>query len=113
MVNLKRKLTRKEARPKYIKDSNVNETYKGWSRKGINRYNDLIKVVGLGRMTEVGKEMEIELKMKYVGMCGKSGVRNSLGEDGDSDDSDDEDLEAYDGFAGELTVINVERTAAV
>ena len=33
--------------------------------------------------------------------------------DGDSDDSDDEDLEAYDRFAGELTAINVERTAAV
>ena len=106
-------MTQKEARPKYTKDSNVNDKSKGWLRKGTKRYNDLIKVVRLGRMTEVNKEMEIELKMKYAGMCEKSGVRNSLGDDGDSDDSDDEDLEAYDGFAGELTAINVERTAVV
>ena len=46
-------------------------------------------------------------------MCGKSGVTNSLGDGRDSDDSDDEDLEAYDRFAGEVTVINVERTAEV
>ena len=98
LVDLKRKLTRKEARPKYTKDSNVNENSKGWSRKGIKRYNDLIKVARLGRMTEVSKEMEIELKMKYVEMYGKSGVRNSLGDNGDSDESDSEDLEAYNGF---------------
>ena len=46
-------------------------------------------------------------------LCGKSGIANSMGENGDTDASDDEDLEAYDGFAGELTAINVERTAAV
>ena len=46
-------------------------------------------------------------------MCGKSGISNSLGEDGDLDDSDDEGLEAYDGFAGDLKAINVERTAGV
>ena len=57
--------------------------------------------------------MKINLKMKYVGMCGKIGVRNSLGEDGNSDETDDEDLEAYNGFANELTVINVECAAAV
>ena len=46
-------------------------------------------------------------------MWGKSGILNSLGEDGDSDNSDDEDLEAYNGFAGELTAINVEHTGVV
>ena len=113
LVDLKRHLTRKEARPKYTKGSNVNETSKGWLRKEIKIYNDLIEVVRLGRIIELSKEMDLDLKMKYAGMCGKIGVRNSLGEDGDSDDSDDEDLEVYDGFAGELTAINVERTAAV
>ena len=57
--------------------------------------------------------MEIDLKLKYTGMWGKSGISNSLGNDGDSDDSNDEDLEAYHEFAGELIVINVERTAPV
>ena len=64
------------------------------------------------RITEVGKEMEIESKMKYAGMCGKNSVANSLGDDGDSDYIAGEDLEAYDRFAGESTVINVEHTAA-
>ena len=113
LVNLERKLTRKETKPKYTKDANVNQTSKGWSRKGIKRYNNLIKVVRLGRMTEVSKEIEIELKMKYARMCGKINVRNSLGGDGDLDDSDSENLEAYDGFSGEYTVINVICIAAV
>ena len=64
-------------------------------------------------MTEVSKETEIEFNIKYAGMCGKSGIRNILGGNGDSDDSDGEDLEAYDGFAEESGVTNVERTAAV
>ena len=32
MVDLKRKIIRKEARSKYTKDLNVNETSKGWLR---------------------------------------------------------------------------------
>jgi len=113
LVNLDRQLTRKEARPKYSTISNESEVSKGWSRKGIKRYNDLVKIVRSGRRTEFSKEMEIDLKLKYAVLCGKSGISNSLGENGDSDDSDDEDLEAYDGFAGELTAINVEHTDAV
>ena len=112
LLDLKRKLTRKEERPKYTKNSNINESSNRWSCKGIKRYNDIIKVVRLDRMTEVSKEMEIQLKMKYVGMCGEIGVRNSLGDYGDSDNSDGEDLEAYNRFAGELKVINVEHTTA-
>ena len=113
LVDLKRKLTQKEARPKYTNDSNVNETSEGWLRKAIKRYKDLIKVVRLGRMTNVSKEIEIELKMRYAGMCGKSGVSSSMGDDGDSDNNDGEDIEAYDGFVGELVETNVEGTAAV
>ena len=106
-------MTRKEARPKYTKDVNVNEKSTGQSRKGIKKYNNLIKGVMLGRMIEISKEMKMELKIKYVGMCGKIGVRNSLGNYGNSDDSDSEDFQAYNGFAGKLAVINIERTAAV
>ena len=113
LVDLKSKLTRKEARPKYSTITNENEVSKGWSRKGIKRYNDLVKIVRSGRRTEFSKEMEIDLKLKYAVLCGKSGIANSMGENGDTDDSDDEDLEAYDGFTGKLTAINVERTAAV
>ena len=61
LVELKTKLTRKEARPKYTKDSNLNKKSKGWLRKRIKRYNDLIKIVRLSRTKEVSKEMEFEL----------------------------------------------------
>ena len=56
--------------------------------------------------------MEIELKLKYAKVCGKSGFRNGLGPYSYSDNSDSENLEAYDSFVGDLTVINVERRAA-
>ena len=113
MIELKRKLTQKEARPKHTKDAHINEKFKGWSPKGIKRCNDLIKVVRLGRNSQVSKEMEIELKLKHARICGKSGARNDLSDYSDSDDSDGEDLEAYDGFAGGLTVTNIEQTASV
>ena len=66
LIDLKKRLTRKEARHKYTKDSNVNESYKGWLRKGIKRYNDLIKVVRLCRNTQVSKDIEIKLKLIYA-----------------------------------------------
>ena len=37
LIKLKGKLTRKESGPKYTKDPNVNEKFKGWSRKGIKK----------------------------------------------------------------------------
>ena len=61
LIELKRKLTQKETTPKYTKDPNVNEICKGWSHAEIKRYNDLVKVVRLGRNTQVSKEMEIEI----------------------------------------------------
>ena len=113
MVDLKMNLTRKEARPKYTKDAHVNEKAKGWSRNDIKRYNTLIKIVRLGRIIEVSKEMEIELKLKYARICRDGGGKNGLDVYSDSDDSDSEDLEAYNGLAGNFTVINIERTEAV
>ena len=47
------------------------------------------------------------------GYAGKLVLKNCLGYCSDSDDSYGEDLETYDGFAGDLTVIHVERTVAV
>ena len=43
MIEIQRKLSRKEAKPKYTKDPNVHKKIRGWSRKGSRRYNDLIK----------------------------------------------------------------------
>ena len=113
LIELKMKLTRKEAMPKYTKDPNTNDFFKEWLRKGIKRYNGIIKGLRLDINTQVSKEMKIELKLKYARIWRKIGVRNGLGDDIDSDDnSDGEDLEAYDGFAGDLTVIHVEQRVA-
>ena len=107
MVVLDRKLTRKEAMPKYTKDPNMTEKFKGWSKNGIKRYNDLIKVVKRNRLTTHSKEMEVELKGDYAKLCGKDGRRNGEGELSGDDLSDDESLEAYDGFAGDDTSAGV------
>tara|TARA_B100000768_G_C10967018_1_gene244145 strand:+ start:73 stop:522 length:450 start_codon:yes stop_codon:yes gene_type:complete len=107
MVVLDRKLTRKEAMPKYTKDPNLTEKFKGWSKNGIKRYNDLIKVVKRNRLTTHSKEMEVELKGDYAKLCGKDGRRNGEGELSGDDLSDDESLEAYDGFAGDDTSAGV------
>ena len=81
----------------------------------VSKDNDLTKVGRLGRNAQVSEVMAFELKLNYARICGKIGVRNGLGNYSDSDDSDGKDLEVYDGFAGDLdlTVINVEQTAAV
>ena len=100
------KLTRTEESPKYTKDPNKNEKFRGWSRKGIKRYNDLIKVVRRNRNSIQSKEMDNELKTSYAKICGKIGERNGGGVSSDSDDSDDESLEAYNGFAGDSTIIS-------
>ena len=80
-------MIRKEATAKYTKDPNVNKKFKGWLRKRINRYNDIIQAVRLGRNTQVSKEVDIESKLKCARICGKSGISNGLGDYSDLDDS--------------------------
>ena len=113
MVIQKRKFKRSEANPKYTKDPNDKEKFKGWSKDGIKRYNYLVKVVKRNRKLTHSKEMEVELKDKYAKLCGKDGKRNNEGDLCEGYESDDESLEAYDGFAGDDEEIRVERTAAV
>jgi len=72
-------------------------------KKGIKRYNNLIKVVKRNRLTTHSKDMEVELKGDYVKLCGKDGRRNGEGGLSVDDVSDNESLEAYDGFAGDDT----------
>ena len=88
---------------KFLRDSHIK----------VSKDTSLIQLVRLGRNVQVRKEMKVELKLKYGRICRKRGVRKSLGDYSKSDDRDCEDLEAYDGFAGDLIVINVEHTASV
>ena len=62
VYNLSRKVTRKESKPKYTKDSNLNEKFKGWSRKGLKRYDELVRIVTNQRRATISLELEEELK---------------------------------------------------
>ena len=79
MVVLKRKLTRKEAMPKYTKDLNMNEKFKGWSTSGIKRYNNLVKIVKRNRKCSHSNTMEMECKNEYAKLCGKDEKINCKG----------------------------------
>ena len=92
--------TMKESKPKYTKDSNLNEKFKGWSRKGLKRYDELVKIVTNQRRATISLELEEELKNKYAGICGKM---TELDREIDETDEESEDgnYEVYDGFEGE------------
>lgn len=80
MVALERQLSKKEAMPKDTTNPNMTENFKGWSREGIKRYTNLIKVMRRNNLTTHSKEMEFELKGNYAKVCGKNGRRNGNGE---------------------------------
>ena len=52
---MKRKLTRKESKPKYIKSDNKNNKFYGWHKKGIQRYNELVWTVNSNREIDKSK----------------------------------------------------------
>ena len=95
----KRKILRKEVRPKYTKVDSVNKQFKGWGRKGITRCNDRVHSITIYRECDWSKKMEIEMKSRYAKIAGKLNKNNSGDSDNtDTDDSDGGDLEAYQFF---------------
>lgn len=54
MIEKQQKLSRQESNPKYTKDPNLYEKFRGWSREGIRRYN-IIKVMMRSRLTTHSK----------------------------------------------------------
>ena len=110
-AELKRKISRKEAQPRYTHGGISMSNVKGWDRKGIRRFNKLVQAVHRNRLTETGKEMELKLKDHYMDICGKKkSPSDAEDDDSEDDESDSEELEAYDGFAGtveETPVIDV------
>ena len=100
VYNLSRKVTRKESKPKYTNDANLNENFKGWSRKGLKRYDELVRIVTFQRRATIILELEEELKNKYAGICGKmTELDREINET--DEESKDEDYEVYDVFEGE------------
>ena len=101
VMNIKTKISRKFAQPKYTKMDNTSKKFKGWNRKGIQRFNVLVRAVKLSRESSCSKEIEIELKSRYQKISGRNiNNDNYDSNDSESDDSGDDDMQAYDGFAG-------------
>ena len=51
IINLNRKLTRNESQPRYIKVENRHEMFRGWYRKCINMFNELVTLIMKNRDT--------------------------------------------------------------
>ena len=92
-----RKISRKESKPKYTKVECVEHKFKGWDRRGIRRFNNIVTAVRKNRELSASKNMELELKSRYTEVSGKATDNN---EDEVDYDSDLDELNGYDGFAG-------------
>ena len=106
----KKKIDRKESRPKYTKVDNVQKKFKGWDRKAIKRFNEIVMCVKRNRDSSESKKIEEELRLRYKQIAGRDGdcLDGRNGND-DSDESDNEELYAYDGFAGDVP--NIQQVA--
>ena len=102
-----RKINRKEARPLYTKVHAVNNKFQGWDKKGIKRFNAIVKKVNECRALNTSKEHELKLKMVYGKMIGCDETNNECNEEESDSDNDDEVEYAYDGFAGLSSITNV------
>ena len=99
----KKKIDRKEAKPKYTKVDNAQKKFQGWDRKAIKRFNDIVMSVKKNRELSESKRIEEELRSRYKKIVGRD-EENLDGDDigRESDESEDEDIHAYDGFTGEV-----------
>ena len=97
MHHEQRKISRKESKPKYTKVECVEHKFKGWDRRGIRRFNNIVTAVRKNRELSASKNMELELKSRYTEVSGKATDNN---EDEVDYDSDLDELNGYDGFAG-------------
>ena len=91
------KVSRKESRPKYTKVENSDKKFKGWDRRGIYRFNCIVAAVKKNRELSESKDMEMQLKSRYIELSGRE---NGGDDESDYDDCDLDELNGYDGFAG-------------
>ena len=71
--------------------------FKGWDRRGIRRFNNIVRAVRKNRELSESKNMELELKSRYIEVSGKATDNN---EDDIDYDSELDELNGYDGFVG-------------
>jgi hypothetical protein len=101
-----------EVQPRYTRtESSKQDTRQiGWSRKGIGRFNDLVKRVTKIRKDDVSMQRESEIQCSYAALCGIAMA--DMGDyESENDDNEDEDsIDGYDGFEGEIAEETEETT---
>ena len=98
MYHEKRKIGRREAKPRYTKVECSEKKFKGWDKRGISRFNKIVTAVKRNREMSTSKEMEMKLKANYAGISGNV-AENDI-DDSNDDEGELEDVMGYDGFAG-------------
>ena len=74
----------------------MDKKFKGWDRRGIRRFNNIVAAVKKNRELNTSKEMEMLLKQSYIRLSGK-GVETDNAES-DNDEDELNDINGYDGF---------------
>ena len=97
MYQEQKKVTRKDARPKYTKVECSDKKFRGWDRRGIYRFNCIVTAIQKYRELKESKDMEMKLKSRYIELSGKE---NEVDDDSDYDKCNLDELNGYDGFAG-------------
>ena len=101
----KARVSRVNSHTKFTKPERATkERFQGWSKVGIQRYNELHGIVVQNRATTLSRDKEEALLKKYSKVIGKDAVGNNDDVDGDENSNNEESLEedevyAIDGFA--------------
>ena len=51
-----------ESYPRYTKLENIYERVRGWHRKGVNKFDELVKIIMKNRDTVKSKKLEMKVK---------------------------------------------------
>ena len=104
-------ISRKESRPKYTKGKdNKQDSFRGWHKKGILRYNELYTKIKNLRQRQTCLSRELALRDEYAKICGKlEGGMNGIGILSDSEDEDNDEsyVQAIDGFDGTMPNLDI------
>ena len=73
------------------------QKFRGWDRRGIRRFNDIVKAVRKNRDLTESKNIELQPKSRYTEVSGKGSDDNDRAVDYDSEL---DELNGYDGFVG-------------
>ena len=97
----RRKLPRKQQNSKFTKidkEGDSGESFQGWHKKGIKRYNELFKIIKESRKLRSSMELENKLLTKFATIKGKVYREDEEEQEDYNNDEDDDDVFAMDEF---------------